>query len=267
MNGTFLASMLALGTSHSVYGQCPPAEPPLAPILETFDGYVNGGIATLPNCWTMSPVSTSTSSQGWRIEDGTTSSSSTGPNVDNTLGTSAGKYIYLETSGGSTGALSSFETSDISLDNLGPNRQLSFYYHMYGSDMGTLTVEVYDGTTYNSVFSLSGQQQTSSAAPWQQATVSLAGYSGVVRIRFSGTRGSSFTGDMAIDDVSIDNPPACSAVSNPITSNLTSSSVDVSWTAGDPAATSWQVEYGTPGFTAGSGTIVSVTGSYIEYLV
>lgn len=261
MNGTFLASILALGTSHSVYGQCPPEEPPLAPILETFDGYANGGIATLPNCWTMSPVSTSTSSQGWRIEDGTTVSSSTGPNVDNTLGTTAGKYIHLETSGGSTGALSSFETSDISLDNLGPNRQLSFYYHMYGATIGTLTVEVFDGTSYNSVFSLTGQQQTSGADPWQQANVSLASYSGVVRIRFSGTRGTSFTGDMAIDDVSIDNPPACSSVSNPITSNLTSSSVDVSWTAGDPSATQWQVEYGAPGFAAGSGTILPVTGS------
>ena len=63
--------------------------------------------------------------------------------------------------------------------------------------MGTLDVIV-NGTN---VWSISGDQGTG----WHAAQVSLAAFSGAVTIEFVGTRGSSFYGDMAIDDISIDN--------------------------------------------------------------
>lgn len=122
MNGTFLATILALGTSHSVYGQCPPEEPPLAPYTETFETVPQPGtgpmVSPLSNCWTLSPVSSASccSSPGWRIDQGTTPTASSGPSVDNTLGTSAGGYAYFESSGVVSTTPYYLETVDISLD-------------------------------------------------------------------------------------------------------------------------------------------------------
>jgi len=69
--------------------------------------------------------------------------------------------------------------------------------------MGTLAVEVFDGTSWTQVWSLSGQQQNSNAASWTTVSVPLTNYTGNINIRFSGLRGSSFTSDMAIDNISI----------------------------------------------------------------
>ncbi|HSI91066.1 MAG TPA: hypothetical protein VK927_08115, partial [Adhaeribacter sp.] len=49
------------------------------------------------------------------------------------------------------------------------------------------------------------------AAPWIKRTVSLAGQTGTIQIRFRGIRGTSFTSDMAIDDFKIYNIPPIDA--------------------------------------------------------
>ena len=69
--------------------------------------------------------------------------------------------------------------------------------------MGTLGVEVFDGTSWTQVWSLSGQQQTSNAASWTTVSVPLTNYSGNINIRFRGLRGPSYRSDMAVDNVSI----------------------------------------------------------------
>ena len=73
-----------------------------------------------------------------------------------------------------------------------------------GTAMGTLDVYV-NGTLE---WSLSGDQ----GADWQTGQVSLAAYAGTdVTIQFVGTTGTSFTSDIAIDAVSIDEciPSGC----------------------------------------------------------
>jgi hypothetical protein len=52
---------------------------------------------------------------------------------------------------------------------------LEFYYHIYGSDMGTLSVEMADvGTTsWAAIWSMSGPQQAASAYAWLPALVSV----------------------------------------------------------------------------------------------
>ncbi|MCB0815335.1 MAG: hypothetical protein KDB87_19495, partial [Flavobacteriales bacterium] len=48
--------------------------------------------------------------------------------------------------------------------------QLSFWYHMWGADMGTLSLDVFSGGSWTTdVWTLSGDQGNS----WQQAVVSL----------------------------------------------------------------------------------------------
>ena len=89
-----------------------------------------------------------------------------------------------------------FSTSD-----LGSHCRLSFWYHMWGTAMGSLHVDLWDGSSWtNSVWTLSGNQGNS----WQQATVPLDAYiDGSVRVRFRGITGTGSTSDMAIDDIMI----------------------------------------------------------------
>ena len=146
----FLTAFLAVFLSTALSAQsCPPVEPLIAPYTQNFDASTtsSSGYTPFADCWTMAPV-TSGSTLGWRVDANGTPSSSTGPSADNTTG--SGNYVFLETSGGSGTA--EVETPFINIDLLDPAvRQLSFYYHMYGATMGTLTVEVFDGTAYTSV--------------------------------------------------------------------------------------------------------------------
>lgn len=102
-------------------------------------------------------------SMDWMRHSGTTTSASTGPSADHTYGSPVGKgwclsgcevagiviyipqlmrstgyYMYLETSSGQTGSAAKLVSPSQSLgDGL---HCLEFFYHMYGSDIGKLTV-------------------------------------------------------------------------------------------------------------------------------
>lgn len=52
----------------------------------------------------------------------------------------------------------------------GYNRTLMFRYHMYGTGIGTLNVDVlHDGIWHDSIWSLSGQQHTSAGEAYAEA--------------------------------------------------------------------------------------------------
>ena len=126
---------------------------------------------------------------GWTVGFGSTSSGNTGPSDDITGG---GSYMYYETSGVPQSPVTiSSECFDISA-LAAP--ALIFNYHMYGATMGTLNVYV----NTDSVWSMSGDQGNQ----WNIAQVDLSAYVGTnVTILFEGIYGTSFTGDMAIDEV------------------------------------------------------------------
>lgn len=68
-------------------------------------------------------------------------------------------HCYLETSTGP--GTDYLESPEIDIHSLS-SPQLTFHYYMYGAGMGTMSVEVWDGTTWSApIWSLSGQQQTS----------------------------------------------------------------------------------------------------------
>ena len=86
--------------------------------------------------------------------------------------------------------------------------ELSFYFHAYGAKMGTLNVKVGSSSLgYTTVYTLSGQQQTSSSAPWQNVTIDLSAFLGeVVQLEFEYTSQvgqDCFTGDIAIDNITV----------------------------------------------------------------
>ena len=70
----------------------------------------------------------------------------------------------------------------------------------------TLYVEVAPGcgTSWTTEFSLSGSQQASQSDPYLQANIDLSAYVGTnIRLRLRGVTGSSWSGDMAVDDVQV----------------------------------------------------------------
>lgn len=261
-NGMILAALLSFGSSHFALAQCPPVEPYIAPYYMTFEGLANSssnGNTTLANCWVLSNQGT----YGWFIDNGGTPSGSTGPSVDNTTQTSAGKYLALETSSPATLGDSSFaEIPPVNIDNL-TSPELTFYYHKYGSTMGDMAVQIDGGSGWTTVWTMPGQIHTSGFDPYTKATISLSAYSGAISVRFIGVRGTSYFGDMAFDDVAIADPAACAPVQNlsVVASATTSSSMDITWDAGDSLATTWEVTYGAPGFAAGTGTALTVTAT------
>jgi PKD repeat protein len=136
----------------------------------------------------------------FRISEGGTPSVDTGPDADHTLGTTGGNYAYTEASACFGKAVNLVSPC---IDLAGSTSPvMSFWYHMYGADMGTLHIDVYNnGTWTNDIMpAISGDQGNQ----WLQASVNLTAYVGnVVNFRFRGLTGVGFTSDIAIDDINI----------------------------------------------------------------
>ena len=116
-----------------------------------------------------------TAYRGWQIHDGQTSSGSTGPNSAN----GGTYYAYCETTySGGTGTY--ILESDVFSST---STTMSFYYHMYGSTIGTLTVEESSnsGTSWSTLLTLgsSGQIQTDETDAWIQATSGSGSFSAI----------------------------------------------------------------------------------------
>ena len=159
------------------------------------------------NYWTGDLSTSGVQNDKWVWHSGATASAGTGPNGAQ----SGSKYCYYETTipgdfhsvpyhGSMYSPAIDLTTSDSS--------ELSFYFHAYGAKMGTLNVKVGSSSLgYTTVYTLSGQQQTSSSAPWQNVTVDLSAFLGeVVQLEFEYTSQvgqDCFTGDIAIDNITV----------------------------------------------------------------
>lgn len=159
---------------------------------ENFDSAIpgtgaNGSVGTYPVCWTNGP-----GTFPWQVKSGSTTSASTGPTGDHTTG--SGNYIYAETSQGSVGS-----TYIINAPPSQPTTgSVSFWYHMWGATTGTLALQELQGGVWTTIWSLAGDQGNQ----WLQAS-NVAVTTNPVTLRFHYTRGTSFTGDAAIDDFQI----------------------------------------------------------------
>lgn len=133
----------------------------------------------------------------WTVDANGTPSSNTGPSS-----ASAGTYyVYMESSSpnySNKRAILNSPCFDLGSET---EATFTFDYHMYGaSTMGSLALEVStdDGATWTSVWSQSGNQGNS----WLSASVDLNAYiGGSVQLRFNGITGTTWQGDMALDNV------------------------------------------------------------------
>ena len=78
---------------------------------------------------------------------------------------------------------------------------LSFDYHMYGSDMGSVVLggSRDDGSSYTILWSKSGDQGNT----WASASVTISS-NFPIYLKFTYTSGSGYQGDLALDDVVVD---------------------------------------------------------------
>ena len=142
------------------------------------------------------------------------------------------------------------------------NPQISFYEisDNEGSDNSILDVEVYDGAAWNTV----GTYNTNTPG-WEKKEITLSGLTftgpAAVRFTFSEIVGTvAFQDDIAIDDVTFEEAPACTTPLALAVTNITTTSADLGWTS---TAALWDIELGTAGFTpTGTPTNVGVANPH-----
>ena len=158
------------------------------PYSESYEGSIGA--------WTQS----TNDDVNWTVDANGTPSNGTGPSN----GADGSSYIYVEASGNGTGfpnkrAILNSPCFDLTgLSNPG----LSFKYHMEGSAIGNLSVEIStdDGASWASIFSKSGAQGSN----WNTADIDLAAYNGAgIQLRLNTVTGTSWQGDVAVDDFRI----------------------------------------------------------------
>ncbi|MBN1338240.1 MAG: hypothetical protein JXA03_02890, partial [Bacteroidales bacterium] len=142
----------------------------------------------------------------WTLNQGPTPSSGTGP----AAAYDGNYYLFTEASdpnspNKSAGVFAKFNFSQVD------HPVMSFWYHMYGSNMGTLKVQASsdNGNSWNELWTLSGNQ----GDQWFSAEIDLSLYAlnYNVTIRFWGITGSGYRSDMAVDLVEVFNgiAPSC----------------------------------------------------------
>ena len=196
--------------------------PIAAPYTENFETFTTAAAAFVSeNCWTGTG-----GAYYWE--------SAPGPDPSITTG----NYFYTEASGGVSGNTTDLVSPLVDLTAL-TTPALTFNYHMFGGQIGTLDVLV-NGTT--NIWSLTGEQQASATTPWELAIVDLAAYAGqTISVTFRGTSAGTFEGDISIDNVSFTELPSCSQPGVLTATNIDGFSADLGWTE-NGTATAWNIE-------------------------
>jgi len=104
--------------------------------------------------------------------------------------------MYIETSSPRANGDKAILRSDPVI--MGSTGELEFYYNMHGGQIGSLEVQVIKAGTTHSAWKKVGKMPNNA---WHHAKVSLGPHAGNIEVQFVGVRGSSWQGDIAIDDV------------------------------------------------------------------
>ena len=148
----------------------------------------------------------------WLVSSGKTTSQFTGPPFDHTYQNSSGHYIFIESS---APRVQGDKARDVSqaFPVQSNDACLSFYFYMYGNDIGSLSVYVLTNTTADSVTNEARLWKLSGAAgnSWQQGQMNIPSQytSKPFQLMFEGIRGNGYRGDIAVDDISVDLTSGC----------------------------------------------------------
>ena len=219
-----------------------------APYTQDFE---NAG--DIPDCWS------NTGDDTWEFN-------LTGPNYVGNAGTISGStdsgnyYAVLDDSDPSStdGALVSplVDVSGLTTP------ALSFYEISTVTatqDNATLTVEVFDGSSWNTV----GTFNTNTDG-WEEKIIDISGltFTGAAQARFTVIDSGSFYDDIAIDDVSFKEAPSCYAPTALVASTITATTAELAWTESGTASL-YNVEVVTAGTTpTGTATDTGVANPF-----
>ncbi|MCB0803872.1 MAG: T9SS type A sorting domain-containing protein [Flavobacteriales bacterium] len=171
------------------------------PYTETFGSFTSGNgqanAGTLSNNW----INDTGDSHDWWVYNQATRSANTGPSADHS--NPPNNFLYVEASGfANETAILNTPCYDFT-NLLAP--KFSFYYHMYGATMGELHVDIFHGGVW--IMDIMPAVIGNQGDQWNFQEISLAAYAGsIVKLRFRAKVGSSFTSDIAIDDIEIVEP-------------------------------------------------------------
>ncbi len=171
-------------------------------------------LSNFPSTETFGPATSPILADGWKFESNSaytwkltgngTPTATTGPMNDHTGG---GKFAFADGSTGAQGNIAYFVSPCLDFTGLW-SPKLTFWYHLYGANVNALAVEVFANNTWNQVFRIVGQRQSTEISPWEDTSISLSNFGNqVVKVRFRATRGTTDLSDIAIDDVSFSNTP------------------------------------------------------------
>jgi len=146
----------------------------------------------------------------WTLDEGGTTSTDTGPGSannnghDHTLDTTLGIYAYIETSSPNYPNKQAILEYNESIDADLYDVNLTFWYLLHGVTVGCLTVDINDSSGWNNdIWKLCGEQHGTGDEDYDFGSVDLSSYEGEINIRIRANSTSSFSGDIAIDDISI----------------------------------------------------------------
>ena len=204
----------------------------------------------------------------WVRDSGGTPSNSTGPSS----ASEGSFYMFLEAStNNSPGQIGSNATAILESDcfDLSGKSSATFTFknHMYGTNMGSLTVQVSsnDGASWNNELTLSGNKGNQ----WNDASIDLNNYLGTtIKIRLVGTTGGGWRSDLAIDDLNVTAVNAGSdtqAPSNPTSlqaTNIEQTTATLTWNAStdNVGVTGYDIYQGSANIGAVTGTSANITG-------
>lgn len=180
-----------------------------------------------------------------------------------------GKYIYTALGYGTANASTQLISPEIDLSTA-TNPQLKFWYHMYGNEIDSLIIEGGNGSNWQVLDVIKGQQQFAIADAWKESIQSLTSFTNdTIRIRFTAVRKlAAIGGDgniqfcIALDNVWIGDSTACQAPYALSALGKSESSVELNWISRTGAAGS-QISYGPAGTPPGTGTMVKTNNDSI----
>lgn len=233
------------------------------PYTENFDGsswVLSTGFAPFPTsidgCWDRMPVVTSFSQFGWTPQTGSSYGWNTGPSADRS---GTGKYMVAFSDGGPQTDTSYLYSPQFNTSNL-TTPLLTFYMHMYGANMGNMLLQASStGSTWTTVYTLTGQQQTASTDSWIEVIVDLTAYKSTsTQVRWVATKATWGGSDMAIDDVSLAEAPPCPKPTAVQISNIGATSAQITFLSN---GVSFPMEWGPAGYVQGTGAMDTATAS------
>ncbi len=203
----------------------------------------------------------------WVRKSGSTPSNNTGPSSAD----EGSFYLFLEASTNNSpgqigrNATAILESDCFDLSNKS-SATFSFKNHMYGSNVGSLTIQATtDGTNWTNLWTDSGNKGNQ----WNAIGVNLAAYLGQnVKLRIVGVTGNGWSSDIAVDDLSVtavttgSDTQAPTAPSNLAASNITETTVTLNWNAStdNVGVAGYDVYQGATNIASVTGTTYNVTG-------